>query len=365
MCLAWAWDDILSSGQVSLKQVYAFQYVVRRFREPLAQCQWPDPAEFPYVVRSWDSVSDGQLELQYMVLCHNVLSLSVSPLWHRLWFPVRQVRVCLVKPDGAVLAAFQPLWTAKCGWPKNLQRCVAHLVGKYLVKRPQGEIATLEAFKPLWKRYKWSQNEQKTIARMIGKFMTAAASKPFVCSIAFLRRVGFASAERGLRRQAGAYAGERFAVLAKNFPGSVLAGHLLEVTEFLGKVDVSAVSAAIDLHPELHAAREVQVQIVERALQAAATSARMRTIFRDCPVVCSLAQAGRSMPGTQPWCIICAERTLARRVSVSDVAPFSTNCFLACAVASSSRGVGSHTEKSANCGSLGCVVWMSGNSQRI
>ena len=84
MCSAWAWDLILEKSEVSIQQVYAFQYIVKRLRRSLSLCQWPDPAEFPYVQRQWDT--DGLLELQYMVLCHNVLSLSKSPHWHRLWF---------------------------------------------------------------------------------------------------------------------------------------------------------------------------------------------------------------------------------------------------------------------------------------
>lgn len=265
MCLAWAWDLILEKSEVSIKQVYAFQYIVKRLSRSLSLCQWPDPAEFPYVQRTWET--DGVLELQYMVLCHNVLSLSKSPHWHRLWYPVKKVTVSLVQPDGAILAAFQPLWKKKA-WPKGLDRCVAHLVGKYLVKRSQGEIATLEAFQPLWKQRGWPGHLQKAIAGRIGKFMTTPAAKAFQCSITFLRRVGFGSAERGLRRRAGVYAGERFAMLAKSFPFAALANSLVAVEEMIGEVDTSAVSGSIDLYPELHAAREVHVQLIERGSAA-------------------------------------------------------------------------------------------------
>ena len=194
MCFAWSWDQILLDGHVTLQRVEAFQYLIKRFSSALVTVQWPDPTEFPYVERRWDF--DGQLELQYMILCHNILDLAQSDRFHSQWYPTTQARVRLLDVSAAPLAALRPLWK-RLGWSGVVQRCIDHTIGGYVAE---------------------------------------TSSSDFWCSVSVLRRVGHQSAERGLRLKAAKFNGGRFC----SFPGSTraptLAGQLVEILELAGQL---------------------------------------------------------------------------------------------------------------------------------
>ena len=94
MCKAWAWGELVRLGP-QIDNVSAFQFLLNRFRDSLSQTEWPDPQQFPYVQRVWN-LPPGILELQYVVLIHNVRDLSHVPFYRKSWFDVTAYHVSLV-----------------------------------------------------------------------------------------------------------------------------------------------------------------------------------------------------------------------------------------------------------------------------
>ena len=94
MCKAWSWGELIQHGP-QIDNVSAFQFLLHRFRDSLSQTEWPDPEQFPFVQRVWN-LPDRILELQYVLLAHNVRDLSHVPFYRKSWFDVTAYHVSLV-----------------------------------------------------------------------------------------------------------------------------------------------------------------------------------------------------------------------------------------------------------------------------
>ena len=234
MATAWDWECLLQKPPTK-KHDQAFLKLVQLFKPALEKTEWPDPVQFPYVQRVWPE--EDEWRFQYFALMHSVRDASNRLPYKEAWFPLegykagpgRSEEKERLNSESPISILWQGLLTKPATFTVNLNPDECQLQARCCNWTPaqvRGVIldtVVAPALLPKFKVSAASKQAAEVLTHCVVCFLTGGQT--FLVRPEMLRKVGFSSAARGMRRVQGSFAGAgKVAVISKMFPGTARVG---------------------------------------------------------------------------------------------------------------------------------------------